>query len=157
MSLTTDRSFSGEPFTAPTTWGLLFDGPRTQVFVTALPNWTIDTNSAAPPPLPWPFDSVFGPNITTISQISGGSGGYAKTDGNFGLALILRFDHSREFKPFYEEDSDLSIVLSTTFQSGSPVTAAGLVTLAGSGVFAGGWLNGITGTMVIMGTLTPVP
>ena len=48
---------------------------------------------------------MFGPNITTISQIGGGSGGYSKTDGNLGLALILRFDHSREFKPFYQEDS----------------------------------------------------
>ena len=160
MSLTTDRNYPGEPFGAPTTWGLLFDGPRTQVFVTAFPPWVIDTTTAAPPPLPWPFGGVFGPNITTIfppQQTVLGSGGYSKTDGNLGLALILRFDHSREFRPFYQEDSDLSIVLSTTFPPGSPVTAAGLVTLAGSGVFSGGWLNGRTCNMVVTGTLTPVP
>jgi len=158
MSLTTDRNYPGEPFGAPTTWGLLFDGPRTQVFVTAFPAWVIDTTTAAPPPPPWPFGGVFGPtNITTIFQIGGGSGGYSKTDGNLGLALLLRFDHSREFRPFYQEDSDLSIVLSTTFPPGSPVTAAGLVTLAGSGVFSGGWLGGRICNMVVTGTLTPVP
>lgn len=157
MSLTTNRSYSGEPFTAPTLWGLLFDGPRTQVFVTAFPSWVINTTAAAPRPIPTPFGPVFGPNMTTITQKGGGSGAYSKTDGNLGLALLLRFDHSREFKPFYDEDSDLPIVLSTTFPSGSPVSAAGRLTLSGSGVFSGGWLNGVTCTMVVTGTLTPVP
>lgn len=152
MSLTTDSNFKGEPFVAPTAWGLLFDGPRTQVFVTAFPSWVIDTTSAAPPQ----FGFMFGTNITTITHTSGVIGGYSKADGNLGLTLMLRFDHSRDM-PFYEEDSDLSIVLSTTSPQGSPVTAAGQVTLSGRGVFSGGWLNGVPCKMVVTGILSPVP
>lgn len=154
MSLTTNVSFAGEPFGASTSWGLLFDGPRTQVFVTAFPAWVIDTTVAAPTP-PWPFGNVFGPNITTISLTGGGNGFYSKASGALGLSLMLRFDHSREFG-FYQADSDLNIVL-TTSSPGSPVTAAGLITLAGSGVFSGGWLGGKTCNMTVAGTLAVVP
>ena len=137
------------------TWGLLFDGSRTQVFVTALPPWPLDTTALANTVAgPWPF--LFGPNITTISQIGGGNGSYSKAAGTLVLPLKLRFDHSRDV-PFYEEDSNLSIVFSTANPGGSPVTAAGAVTLTGSGVFSGGWLNGVTCTMVVTGTLAPLP
>jgi hypothetical protein len=155
MSLTTDASFAGEPFGAPTNWGLLFDGSRTQVTVIAFPDWMINTNTAAPPPLPWPFGSVFGVNITTIRQTAVGNGTYTKSSGALTLMLTLRFDHSREFKPFYQEDSDLSITLTTP--PGPSATTPGLVALAGSAVFVGGWLGGKTCTMVVSGTLTPVP
>ncbi|NHZ99364.1 hypothetical protein [Massilia sp. CCM 8734] len=155
MSLTTTKNFSGEPFTADTNWTILFDGLRTQAFVTEFSPTPMNTTSAAPP-LPWPFENLFGPNVTTISKNLGGGGTYSKADGNLSLTLPLRFDHSREFSPFYD-DANLSIVLSTTFESGTPLTADGLVRLAGRGVFSGGWLNGVGCTMVVTGTLTPVP
>jgi hypothetical protein len=160
MSLTTDKKYTGEPFEAATEWDLFFDGLRTHVDVTKFPDWTIDTTATKL--FPEPFDK----NTTTISRILsetppyGVSGSYSKTDGNLDLALNLRFHHSNILA--VPPESYLSIVLSTKFRGigvspGSPVTAAGLVTLAGSGVFSRGWLDGVTCYMVVTGTLTPVP
>jgi len=154
MSLTTDSHYTGEPFTDQTSWGLLFNVPRTQVFVTTFPAWKIDTTKAAPP-IPWPFGGLFDKeNITIISKTGGGNGVYSKDDGNVSLPLMLFFDHSRNF---FNTDSNLSIVLSTTSPQGSPVTAAGQVTLSGSGVFSGGWLDRVPCKMVVTGILSPVP
>lgn len=153
VALTTDRGFPGEPFTAGVNWALLLDAARTHVFITAFAPWVIDTTSAAPPQ----FGFLFGPNITTVTQQGpAGSGGYAKANGHLGLNLTLHFNHSRDI-PFFDEDSDLSMSLTTASPPGSPVTAAGSVVLAGSGAFSGGWLNGVICAMTVTGTLTPIP
>jgi hypothetical protein len=71
------------------------------------------------------------------------------------MPLTLHFDQSIDL-PFYDEDSDLSLVLSTN-PPGAPVAANGSVTLTGSGLFTGGFLGGSTGTVVITGVIAPVP
>lgn len=156
LTLTTDRGFVGEPFTDAVTWGLLFDGPRTHVFVTSFLPWMLNTTALANTVSGPFFSGFFGPNITTIRQTGGGSGVYSKPGGLWNLPLTLRFDHSRDV-PIYEEDSDLTVALSTANPGGSPVNTAGLVTLAGMGVFIGGWLGGVMCTIKIAGKLSPVP
>ena len=106
------------------------------------------------PPLSTPpFDTPYGRNQTTITKTAGGAGTYR--DGNGSIPLTLHFDHSLDL-PFFEEDSDISMVLSTD-PPGSPVDEFGQVTLAGSGIFKKGFLNGATGTISIVGTISPAP
>lgn len=127
------------------TIGLWFDGTRNSVLVTSL---SID---------PVIFSTPFGNNTLSISKIGGGSGVYSKQTGDLAVSLLLGFDNSIDL-PFVEEDSELSITLSTAPPFGSPVTSMGQVTVAGSGVFQKGiFLNGFTGTIVAVGTITPVP
>jgi hypothetical protein len=71
------------------------------------------------------------------------------------MPVALRFDHSLEL-PFIAEDSEYSVRL-TTDPPGSPVDAAGQVTLVGSDTFQGGILGGSTSALNIAGTISPWP
>ena len=154
-TVTTDRRLKGEPFFFPVvTFGLSFNGPRTQSSITVFADWTTDTTLAAND-LSGPLSFLFGANTTTVRLTSGGNGLYDKPTGTWVLPLLkLRFDHSR-VNPLQDEDSDLVIPLSTV--GGSAVTTAGLVTLSGRAPFSGGWLAGALATLVVTGTLAPVP
>jgi hypothetical protein len=141
-TITTTNSSAPGPFTAGIQLGLLFDGNRTSVIITSFP-----------PIATQPFSTPFGTNVTTVTKTGGGFGSYA--NGNIVMPLTLHFDQSLDL-PFFEEDSDLSVGVSTN-PPGSPVDPTGGVTLAGSGVFQGGFLGGATGTLSISGTISPVP
>jgi hypothetical protein len=142
-TITTGASFAPGPFTAGVTLGLLFDGSRTQVFIASFP-----------PVSTQPFSTPVGSNVTTVTKTAGGIGSYS--GGSIVMPLTLHFDESIDI-PFFVEDSDLPIMLSTAPPSGSAVTPAGAVTLAGTGNFVGGVLGGFSCTVIISGTITPVP
>lgn len=141
-TITTTNSSAPGPFPAGVRFGLLFDAARSFVTITSFP-----------PIATQPFTTPFGPNVTTVTKTGGGSGSFA--NGNIVMPLTLHFDQSLDL-PFIEEDSDLPIGVSTN-PPGSPVDGSGRVTLAGSGVFQGGFLGGATGTVSITGTISPVP
>jgi hypothetical protein len=121
---------------------LVFDAARTLVGITSFP-----------PIATQPFGTPFGDNVTTVTKTGGGFGSFA--NGNIVMPLTLHFDQSLDL-PFFDEDSDLTVGLSTN-PPGSPVDGSGGVTLAGSGVFQQGFLGGATGTLSITGTISPVP
>jgi hypothetical protein len=141
-SITTTHTSAPGPYVSKIQLGLLFDDARTSVQITAFP-----------PIVTEPFNTPYGANVTTVTKTGGGVGSYA--GGNAAIPLKLRFDQSIDL-PFYEEDSDLSVGLSTD-APGSPVDAEGNVVIAGSGVFQKGVLGGSTGTLVITGKIAPVP
>src|SRR6185437_7743132 len=116
---------------------VVISGDRTVITIAFFP--TIQTS----------FDTDFGTNTTTITRTGGGTGSYAA--GRIVMPITLHFDHSIDI-PLFEEDSDLSLELSTD-PPGSPVTPEpfGNVTLVGSGQFIGGILGGSTGTLKVSG------
>jgi hypothetical protein len=138
-TLTTTNALAAGPFASPLQLGLRLDGLRTYIVVTSFPPITTA-----------PIDTPLGQDITTITKGDGGFGGY--TNGNISVEITLHFDHSLRLAG----DSDLTVIL-RTLPPGSPVAADGAVTLAGSGTFQHGFLGGATGTLVIAGTITPVP
>jgi hypothetical protein len=157
FSLRTSVNFTGEPFQQAVSWGFLFNDLRTIADVTTLPDIVFDTTALANQ-IGGPFsDVVFGSsNTTTIKRTGGGRGTYSKPTNNLAIPLTFLLDQSRDAL-LYEEDSTLSIVLSTSEPSGSPVSSTGQVSLAGSGVFSKGILEGITTTIIVQGRFTPTP
>jgi hypothetical protein len=121
---------------------LLFNGERTSIRITALS-----------PVVSPPFNTPIGSNTTTITLASGGSGQYSA--GNIALSLTLLFDHSIDVILF-EEDSTLPLLLQTS-PPGAPLDAAGNVTLAGSGTFQDGFLNGSPADVRLTGVISPHP
>jgi hypothetical protein len=99
------------------------------------------------------FPTPLGIGETTITLIDGGTGSYAA--GKISLPMALHF--ASAIDSLYHDDSDLSLVLSTDPPDGRPLTPEpfGNVTLAGSGQFMGGFLNGSTGTLTVSGTIKP--
>ena len=141
-TITTTNASAPGPFSTSISLVLIFDSARTFLGITSFP-----------PIATAPFQTPVGTNVTTVSRAGGGQGSYAA--GAIVLPLALHFDQSLDL-PFFEEDSDLALVL-TTNPPGSAVDAAGSVTLVGSGPFTGGFLGGSTGTVTIAGTISPAP
>jgi hypothetical protein len=142
-TITTTNASAPGPFTASVNLGVIFNAARTFVGITSFP-----------PIATTPFPTPVGDNVTTVTRSGGGSGSYAA--GTIVLPLALHFDQSIDL-PFLEEDSNLAVVLSTAGPGGSPVDGNGSVKLLGTGVFNGGFLGGSTGTITIVGTISPVP
>jgi hypothetical protein len=147
--LTTTDPKAGGPFTEPITIGLYFGPGRETVKIIDFPPVVTD-----------PYLTDVGTNVTTVTLASGGSGNTNPTTGVITLGATLKFDHSIDL-PFYEEDSTLSLPLTTGTSgnmTGSPVNqSTGAVTLVGSGTFKDGYLGGKTGRVTITGTITPIP
>lgn len=141
VTLTTSKPEAAGPYAMPIEFGCIFDGNRTVIALTSFPD--IATS----------FDTPVGRNTTTVSKVAGGSGSYSA--GQIDMSITLHFDQSIDL-PFYEEDSDLPLVMSTS-PPGSAVDATGAVTISGTGTFVGGYLAGATGTVTITGTFSPVP
>jgi hypothetical protein len=94
-------------------------------------------------------------NATTV-KLRGAKPGTLSRDGHFAIPLVLHFDHLFDM-PFYEEDSDLVITLSTKGEGGAPLDREGRATLVGDGTFAGGALHGYRCRMTYEGRVTPMP
>jgi hypothetical protein len=93
----------------------------------------------------FPFTlTPFGSATTTVSLIGGGTGSYAA--GAIALPITLRFATTYLG---IDDNSDLSLTLSTDPPEGSPVTPEpfGKVNLAGSGDFMGGHFGGKRGKL----------
>lgn len=105
-----------------------------------------------------PFDAgVFGANVTTVS-LQRSATGNVLPGCNLTIRTLLRFDHSLDL-PFYEEDSDLNIILSTLAAGGSAIDQSGHAVLVGGGTFEGGFLGGrgVSCTVTLDGTFNPIP
>jgi len=94
-------------------------------------------------------------NRTTV-HLASARPGRLSPDGHFAIPVVLHFDHSVDL-PFYEEDSDLAVTLSTRERGGAALDARGGVTLVGEGTFAGGHLAGKPCRLVYEGTVSPQP
>lgn len=141
LTLTTSHPAAPGPFAVQASISVIFDGPRTFIALTSFPAFAAT------------FATAFGPNTTTITRKSGGTGSYSA--GEIRTPVTLHFDQSIDLW-LYEEDSDLPVILTTT-NPGSPVDGNGAVTLVGSGTFIGGFLAGSTGTVTIIGSFLPIP
>lgn len=94
-------------------------------------------------------------NSTTVKLRSARPGRLTR-DGHFSMPVVLHFDHLFDM-PFYEEDSDLAITLTTSAPGGEPLSASGRAVLVGDGRFAGGALDGFPCRMVYEGRVRPLP
>ncbi len=98
------------------------------------------------------YDTSIGPNTTTVTLTAGGSGAF--TNRNISVEVTLHFQHSLEMNQrtaSLARPSDLTLTLT------GPVSPEGNVTLVGSGTFIGGYLNGSTGSLRVVGRLSPAP
>lgn len=119
VTLTTSNPKAQGPFTSAIQIGVIFDGPRSFLAVTSFPDIAAT------------FETDFGPNTTTISTSGGGAGSLSA--GEIHLIITLHFDQSIDL-PFFEEGSDLPLVLSND-APGSPVDTSGATILGGAGTF----------------------
>jgi hypothetical protein len=98
-----------------------------------------------------PFEARVGPlqleNQTTVRLKSSQRGDLSR-DGHAAIPVLLHFDHSADV-PFFEEDSDLALTLTTD--------AKGRVVLVGERRFAGGVLDGERSHLRYEATLDPLP
>lgn len=94
-------------------------------------------------------------NSTTVKLRSAKPGRLSR-DGHFSIPIVLHFDHLFDM-PFYEEDSDLVITLSTSVEGGMPLGKGGRATLVGEGTFKGGALDGYPCRMTYRGRVSPMP
>lgn len=105
------------------------------------------------------YEAELGParvtNRTTVRLKSSAVGSVTR-DGHVSIPVVLRFDHSVD-APFYEEDSDLPLTLSTKGEGGRPIDARGRAVLVGTGRFEGGALAGRQCAVTYRGQLAHRP
>jgi len=139
-TMTTTHPSASGPFTQSMRLAVSFEDCRARVRITEFP------------PVSVTFDTPVGANTTTVTMPSGGAGVLDPDTGRMDVPVTLRFGNSI----VAGGTSFVDMTLSTAPAGGSPLRA-GAVTLAGSGRFRGGFLNGQTCTLTVSGTLTPVP
>jgi hypothetical protein len=142
-SMTTTNSNARGPFNRSITIGLKFlKFDHRTVGVSSFPSMSVTFNTPA------------GSNTTTISLTSVGSTTVNPTNGRMTISLTLHFAQSL----MNHQDSDLFIELSTENPAGSRINRSNRqVTLAGTGTFRDGFLDGSDCTLVISGTLSALP
>jgi hypothetical protein len=137
------------PISGPIQAGAVFNGYRSQVKITSMSE------------LGATFPTPFGQNTTTVtlnphSPLFQKWFDFDKTMGAIAIALPLNFDHSIVFAG----DSTLDMPLGTGSmgsQQGSPLNAAGEVTLVGSAVFVDGYLGNSRADLTVVGKFEPIP
>jgi hypothetical protein len=107
-----------------------------------------------------PFDTgILGTNVTTV-HLERPATGRVLPGCNLTLRVQLRFDHSIELPiPFYEEDSDLDVLLSTAASGGTAIDVSGHAVLTGGAAFQGGVLGSqqVSCTLTMDGIFSPRP
>lgn len=96
------------------------------------------------------FPTPVGDNTATITLIGGGTGSFNAATGRLEVPVRLRLANTNAFGGV----STIEMTLSTE-AAGAARYRAGAVTLIGSGVFRGGFLDGQTGTFTINGVFAP--
>lgn len=139
--LTANR-VSGRPFPASLNLGIDVTQCRGNIRIVQFPPITTEE-----------YTTMVGQNRTTLTLGSGGSGTIS-TGRSISVPVMLHLEHTLASNPATAAQgapSDLTLTL-----EGS-VTPDGQVTLAGSGRFVGGYLNGSTGVVRVTGRLSPSP
>jgi hypothetical protein len=151
-TLRTSDSKAPGPFVGSGALELYFDDKRTAVTILRFT-----------PIVTRPFSTPMGDNTTTVTLTRGGSGDFNLVTGAVRIPVGLYFDQSIDL-PFYTEDSDLDLELSTGLArsrlgdvTGAPLDAAGHITLVGAAQFRDGYLNKKDCTLVISGAVAPHP
>ena len=142
-TMTTNNPKVKGPFVEGVNIGAVF--PRwfhDQIFVTSFPTIKVG-----------PFSTPVGDNTTTVTLVDSGKGPVTKATGEIEITAKLHFHHSLALAG----DSDLTITLSTETSGGSRLKSGGALTLAGSGTFDGGYLDGNKCTLIITGALSQLP
>lgn len=105
------------------------------------------------------YEARLGPvtvtNSTKVHLKSAETGRLGRT-GHFSIPVVLFFDHLFD-APFYEEDSDLPLTLTSDVPGGKPLDARGRLTLVGEGRFSGGALDGKRCRLTYSGVVSPMP
>lgn len=105
------------------------------------------------------YEAPLGPvtvtNRTTV-LLKSAKRGTLSPDGHFAIPVVLRFDHLFD-APFYEEDSDLALTLTTRARGGAPMNAKGEAVLVGEGTFSDGALHRKRCTLTYRGRVSPMP
>jgi len=112
-----------------------------------------------------PFDTPIGANTITITLIGGGTGSFDLPSGHMQIPITPHLDHS--LRDIFVSDSDVDFALTTGTASspsvvftvtGSPLNrSTGIIILVGASRFRGGFLAGIDCSLILAGTLIPVP
>ncbi|MEU7904379.1 hypothetical protein [Actinoplanes sp. NPDC049118] len=144
VTLTTTDSRVPGPLSRDVSFNLYFDGVnREWVSVRSWPEITSDRITQGPQ------------DFRVTVRLESSAGTFSRPTGAMSLALTLLFDESLSFP--WDSDSRLPITLRTDQPGGSPMDAAGSVTLAGTGRFSSGHLSGKDATLTVTGTVTPRP
>jgi hypothetical protein len=113
-----------------------------------------------PPIVTKRFSTPLGSSKSTVTLASSSTGTYDRTTGQIVIPVKLAFDQSLDV-PVVDEDAGLDVELRTDAEGGSPVDAAGNVTLAANGEFRGrGKVNPLNHKpchIIIQGKLEPSP
>lgn len=94
-------------------------------------------------------------NQTTV-RLKSSKTGELSHDGHASIPVVLHFDHSADV-PFFEEDSDLALTLSTAAPGGAPLDRQGHIVLVGEGAFSGGVLNAERCRLTYQAVVKPLP
>lgn len=113
-----------------------------------------------PPIVTKRFKTPLGSSKSTVTLVGSSPGTYDRATGQITIPVKLAFDQSLDV-PVVDEDASLEVELRTDADGGSPVDAAGNVTLAANGEFRGRGnvnpLNHKPCRIVIQGKLDPSP
>jgi hypothetical protein len=128
----------------------MFNADRRDVRVTSFPRIRVS------------YDTPLGEATTSVTMTGGGSGNLNLDSGSVSMSVTLHFHHSSAFAG----DSDIEFRLTTGRSrlrggrmdvTGSPLTADGSITAVGVAKFRDGFLDGDECSVVITGTVSPVP
>jgi hypothetical protein len=161
VTLKTANSTAPGPFTFPITFAVAFSGFEGAASLAV-------TVSSLPALSTGPISTPLGTDVVTVTMKNPPATGTLMTkSGAMGIRISLHFHHSLMI-PFDDLDSDLTLVMSTGTETspggrftdtGSPLGAAGpgAIKLVGDGAFQGGFFNANDASLVISGTVAPVP
>jgi hypothetical protein len=117
--------------------------------------WVIDFEPITTPE----YQARLGPltvtNETKVHLKSAEPGRFGE-DGHVSVAVVLHFDHLFD-APFYEEDSDLPLLLRSDAPGGAPLDGEGRLALVGEGTFVGGALHRKACRLTYEGRVSPLP
>lgn len=138
--LRTTNSFARGPFLFNVSWIVVFTHCRANIRITSVEPMT---NSS---------DLVFGSNTSTITLTQDGAGSFNSLNGHTTIPITLGWENS--FPRLGNSTLRLRL-MAEGIPAYNPDT--GILTLRGTGTFAGGLSNSSQGTLTITGTFSPRP
>ena len=138
--LTTTNKNAAGPFSSNISLAVEFTDCRTSIRIT---NFSPITNSS---------QTQLGQNTSTITMTGGGTGTFDSSTGRIDIPITLGLRNSLQI--FGNSTLPLRLVAEGPNKKNPQ---DGSVTLVGTGTFAGGALNGSTGTVRVTGSFSPRP